>query len=249
MYVDFLLRTLILFSHEIITVSGKDYCETINLFGGKKKTHLIHHGTKEPIFFEKSIARKVLHQKETGKALWIGAVGELQKDEGYAYAIEAFSATQKNNDVLFFIIGEGADRTNLQKKIEELELSSKVFLLGQIKNAGTLLPAFDIFLSPSTEEGLPFSVLEAGYAKLPVIVTGVGGTPEIVTDMKSGILIRPKDSNEIKKAFEYLFSHKKEAVVFGKNLRLDVKKNFPFKKMLRETMTVYEKLLDTTEKK
>ena len=57
------------------------------------------------------------------------------------------------------------------------------------EKAWTLLSAFDIFLLPSITEAFPYAILEAGKVGLPVVATSVGGIPEVIDDMESGILI------------------------------------------------------------
>lgn len=182
----------------------------------------------------------MLYGKDTGESLWIGTIGELHKNKGHTYAIEALKAIQPKYDVLFFVIGEGEEFHALEKMIAGLGLQSRAILAGGRNDAGTLLRAFDFFLFPSVKEGLPYTILEAGLAGLPIIASAVGGIPEVITDMESGILVRPKSPDEIAKAFDFLVSHQKEAVAFGKKLRASVKKKFSFANMLRATFAVYD---------
>jgi glycosyltransferase involved in cell wall biosynthesis len=83
-------------------------------------------------------------------------------------------------------------------------------------------------------------VLEAGYARLPTVATNVGGIPEVVTDMESGILVRPKDSGEITRALNYLLNHKTRRAAMGKALYENVTINFTLEKMVRETIALYK---------
>lgn len=237
--IKFLSWLTILWSHSVITVSERDQREALAFPFVKNKVVLIHNGISETGFFEKNTARKMLYEKDTAESLWVGTIGELHKNKGHKYAIEALAGIQLKHDVIFFIIGEGEERGSLEKMITDLELQSKVILLGNKSDAVSLLPAFDIFLFPSVKEGLPYTILEAGLAGLPVIASAVGGIPEVITDMESGILVRPKSAEEIVKAFDFLLSHKREMTNLGKKLHANVKKNFSFKKMLRETMAAY----------
>jgi glycosyltransferase involved in cell wall biosynthesis len=237
--IKFLSWLTMLWSHLVITVSERDRREARAFPFVKRKIILIHNGIPEISFLEKTAARKMLREENTGEPFWIGTVGELHKNKGHIYLMETLAALQPKHDILLFIIGEGEERGALEKMIAELGLQSKVILSGKKDNAAALLPAFDIFLFPSVKEGLPYTILEAGLAGLPVIASAVGGIPEIITDMESGILVRPKSSEEMVKAFDFLLSHKKEAAAFGKKLRANVKKNFSFKKMLRETIAAY----------
>lgn len=239
--IKFLSWLTMLWSHSVITVSERDKREALAFPFIKKKIILTYNGISEPEFLPKDTARKILCEQNDKNTLWIGTIGELHKNKGHKYAIEALAGILLKHDVMFFIIGEGEERGALLKMITDLGLQSKVILLGNRSDAVALLPAFDIFLFPSVKEGLPYTVLEAGFAGLPVIASAVGGIPEIITDMESGILVRPKSSEEIVRAFAFLLSHKKEAASFGKKLHSNVKKNFSFKKMLRETIAVYDK--------
>ncbi|TRZ52320.1 glycosyltransferase family 1 protein, partial [bacterium] len=205
--IKFLSWLTILFSHAVITVSERDEREALEMPFTKRKIILVHNGIEEPEFLSAEQARESII-KEDGlsvpeNALWIGTIGELHKNKGHIYAIEAFSKLEKTANVLFFIIGEGEERKELQQKINEFGLEKKVFLLGKKDGAPKLLNAFDIFLFPSVKEGLPFAILEAGMAGLPTIASAVGGIPEVITDMQTGMLIRPKNSDEIIRAIDY----------------------------------------------
>jgi glycosyltransferase involved in cell wall biosynthesis len=239
MAIKFLSWLTILWSHSVITVSERDLREGLAFPFVHKKIILIHNGISETEFLPKSEARKMLHKKDMPTALWVGTIGELHKNKGHKYALEALSVLAPKHAVKFFIIGEGEERAALEKTIADLNLQENVFLAGKRDDAAALLGAFDIFIFPSIKEGLPYAILEAGYAGLPVISSAVGGIPEIITDMQSSILVRPKNPDEIVKAFEFLLAHPKEAATFGKKLRSNVKKNFSLKKMLRETIAVY----------
>lgn len=238
--IKFLSWLTILLSHSVITVSERDAREGCAFPFAKNKITLVHNGISETIALSKDAARKMLSPQDTANTFLIGTVGELHKNKGHIYAIEAFNSVQLKYNAIFYIIGEGEERGVLLKKIADLGLQSKVILLGNRKDAVTLLPAFDVFLFPSVKEGLPYTILEAGLAGLPVIASAVGGIPEIIIDMGSGILVRPKSPDEIAKAFDFLLSHPKEATTFGTKLRANVKKNFSLKKMLRETMAIYD---------
>lgn len=241
--IKFLSWLTILWSHSIITVSERDFREGRSMPFTQKKFVLVYNGLSDlPPFSKEEMRKKIsetLQKNIPTDTSWIGTIGELHKNKGHAYAIEALAQISLKHNVAFFLIGEGEERGALEKLIEKLEMGSKIFLLGKKDDAATLLEAFDFFLFPSIKEGLPYAILEAGRAGLPVVASAVGGVPEIITDMNSGILVRPKSPEEIVKAFEYLFAHKKEAAAFGKKLHANVKKNFSIKKMLRETLVVY----------
>ncbi len=243
----FLHWLTVIFSHETILVSralAKDMRHAPFIKG---KLTVVHNGVEDFPIKTRDEARSVLFSSKSPmppNTFWIGAVAELHNNKGLSYAVRAIKKLKDaspNLHFLFVVIGEGEGRKHLEKLIFELGLHENVFLAGYREDAASFLSAFDVFLSSSITEALAFVVLEAGMARLPVIASAVGGVPEIIEDMKSGILIRSKNPEEIAKAFDFLLSHKKEAETFGKKLCANVKKNFSFKKMLCETIAVYDK--------
>ena len=103
------------------------------------------------------------------------------------------------------------------------------------------MKAFDIFVLPSLKEGLPYVILEAGLARLPVIASSVGGIPEIIENGKDGLLVPPANSKELATAIKKLVGNKTLRENLAKNLREKYSKNF-LEKMLRETTSLYKKI-------
>ncbi|MFA6494330.1 MAG: glycosyltransferase family 4 protein [Candidatus Paceibacterota bacterium] len=247
--IKFLSWLTILLSHKVITVSERDEREALSMPFTDKKIALIHNGIKGSSIIERSEARKqimdhfwrkgIAPPERMDQALWIGTIGELHKNKGHAYAIEALSKFPRTENIIFFIIGEGEERNTLEKMVVELDLQEKVIFLGKKDDAASLISAFDIFLFPSVKEGFPFAILEAGMAGIPIIASAVGGIPEIITDMQTGILVRPKNPEEIIRALEYILSHQSSASGFAKKLHAKIKKDFSLAKMFRETEDVY----------
>lgn len=124
----------------------------------------------------------------------VGTIANFYPTKGLEYLIQAADYLNDNKNLIFFIIGDGELRPELEKMIHEKGLESKVFLLGQIPDAYRFLPAFDVFVLPSVKEGFPWVLIEAMSAKLPVIATDVGAVPEIIDDNKNGLLVKPRDS-------------------------------------------------------
>jgi len=253
-FAKFLIKLIswltILWSHKVITVSERDEKEGREMPFAKNKIAPIHNGIADEPHDEKMAAREKifrlsgLPQQERLHYLhdthWIGTVGELHKNKGHTFALSALSKMPKELPFIFVIIGEGEERQSLLSEITALGLAGSVVLIGKRSDASELLSAFDVFLFPSVKEGLPYAILEAGLAELPVIASAVGGIPEVITDMDSGILVRPKDPQEIVKAFEFIFSHPQKMKNFGKRLHSVVKKDFSLTKMCRETAEVYK---------
>ncbi|MCH8889192.1 glycosyltransferase [Patescibacteria group bacterium] len=238
-----------LLSHIVITISHRERVQTIMFpFVSEKKVSMIHIATRSPSFKEKALARAYIIEKSKTKpkkdALWFGSIGELHKNKGYIHALRA-CVILKNVGVNFFytIIGEGEEHARLLEFIHKNDLKDRILLAGNIPTqheGATLLRAFDIFLLPSLKEGLPYVLLEAGCAGLPVIASSVGGVGEIISDQKSGILIKPKDSKALVVAIRLLVSDDSLRAKFGTKLKEKIVTEFSFEHMLEKTVEVYK---------
>ena len=77
------------------------------------------------------------------------------------------------------IVGEGEERSRLEALIQKYHLQDRVKLFGFMP-ASEVLRGFDTFALPSLKEGLPYVLLEAKAAGLPIVANRVGGVGEIL---------------------------------------------------------------------
>ena len=206
-----------------------------------KKITLIRNGVEEIKFINRTIVREALlgrvKLEKQSRKLWLGTIAELHQNKGLEYTIDALSNIKE--PFLYFILGEGEERKNLENLIRERGLQDKVFLVGQVEDAKLYLKAFDIFLLTSIKEGLPYTIHEAGLAGLPVITSHIGGIPDIIDDGKNGILTRIGDPAQISKALEYFISHPEKQKEFGSLLQKKIKKEFSVDEMVKKTIKLY----------
>lgn len=246
--------------HKVIAVS-ETMAKTVHLWPGINKKIIVVKNSIAPsvIYAQKGAAHELGEMNSKVKAfqkadpsmsktLWIGTVAELHPIKGYEYAIKAIHTLNEKlkkehsgkNKIIYTILGEGSDRPRLEKLIKDLELEENVILMGHVKNAAEYIKAFDIFLFPSLSEGLCYALIEAGIASLPCIASSVGGIPEIIDDMKTGILIQPKNEKDIAHAIEFYLTHKDIAKEYGKALHVSVTKRFNFEEMVKNTIASYK---------
>ena len=146
----------------------------------------------------------------------------------------------KHPEIIFIVIGEGEEKDTLEYEIKARGLDQHVFLLGYVDNAAQYLRAFDCFLLSSLKEGLPYVLIEAGFAKLPTIATRVGGCPEIVGHMREGLLIDPAHPDAISDALELLLMDKNKQQQFGEALHHKVITHFGLAYMINQTLQLYD---------
>jgi len=127
-------------------------------------------------------------------------LANLAPHKGQETAIRAVaSLKQQGIPVVCWLAGveRGGSKSysqRLQSLIGALDLGDRVQLLGQRADADELLRAADFFLLPSTNEGLPLSILEAQATKVPVLAAPTAGIPEVVSDGETGFLIPASDA-------------------------------------------------------
>lgn len=228
------LITLLL-SHKVIAVSEFDSIHSP--FGLPVTT--IHIGIAMPTFLPREESRAQIVQAVgiPHDTFVMGTIAELHKNKGLDILVEAFALTKNGHLV---VIGEGEERERLERLIRLKNLKDRVHLVGFIENAAVLLKGFDIFLLPSRKEGLPYTILEAGAAELPVIASIVGGIPEIIDDQLSGILVPAYDPDSLAEALNELMESPATRARYGARLKEKVERYFPLRGMIKKTMEVYE---------
>lgn len=123
-------------------------------------------------------------------------LGLLIPTKGLSDLVQAAEKVSKRGlDVRFAICGEGPERQNLQRLVEDLGLSEMVSLEGWVEDSAktTWLSKSYIFVLPSYKEGMPVAILEAMTFGLPVVSTLVAAIPEIIQEGKEGFLVEPGD--------------------------------------------------------
>jgi len=232
-------------AQRVILVSENDLQKSKWMPFVQRKLTVIHNGISAPDFLDRDNARTALLSHINGApesgVTWCTTVSELTQNKGLSYLIEACAELNKSGiDFVYLIIGDGEKRETLMKQIKKHNLSERVFLTGFIKNASKYIKAFDILSLTSVKEGLPYTLIEAGHAGITVVASNVGGIPEIVSDMQSGMLVKPKNSKEIAEALRYLIDNKEAGKSFGEKLRQSVLSNFSIETMRKKTYTEYK---------
>ena len=232
-------------SHKTIVIAEKELKQGRKMPFVKNKLVLIRNGVSQFGTLEKNIARKKLlelcgHQVSTdlNALLWLGTISELHKNKGLGYVIESLANIKI--PFVFFIIGGGEEKNNLENLIKKYNLEKKVFLTGFQDNANQYLNAFDIFTLTSIKEGLPYTILEAGLAGLPVIASSVGGIPDIIDNKINGILVEKTNVKQITEAIEFMIENPIERKTMGMKLQQKIEKDFSQKQMMEKTIEVYK---------
>ncbi|MEK7642167.1 MAG: glycosyltransferase family 4 protein [Patescibacteria group bacterium] len=237
----------ILLSHITILISEREHRQTLHFPGVKDKLRMITLGIKTPIFMSVDGAKLTVAKQlsmsisDYSKRIALCVIAELHPNKGLPYLIEAMESVTKDHPAaLCAILGDGQDKAALHMMIKERGLEHHVFLMGYIDHAPELLKAFNVFVLPSIKEGLGYVILEAAAASLPVVATTVGGIPEVVEDMRSGVLVQPKNVRELSHAISFMIEHPDERRKYGTALKERVATQFSLEKMITGVESVYK---------
>lgn len=120
-----------------------------------------------------------------------GAVGALVDHKAHHVLVDAMAEVPGG----LVIAGEGPNRAALEARIARLGLGDRVRLLGHLTSPAGLYAAVDVFVHPSTEEGMGQAVVEAMAAGCRVVATTAGGLPEVVGE--TGERVPPGDARAL----------------------------------------------------
>jgi len=210
----------------------------------KKKPSRIYNGLPETFFDEvrNSDTVAALPASGTGDFI-IGSIGRLTRRKGYRYLLAAIHEVSPEIPQLrVWLIGDGEERSWLEREAQRLGIEQKVLFLGQRSDVIQLIKQMDVFVLPSLDEGLPTAILESMACKVPVIATDIPGTREIVTSGFNGWLIPPKDIRALGGAIieTYQLPELREAYAKNAVQQLDT---FSIRSITRQYLDLYTHLL------
>jgi glycosyltransferase involved in cell wall biosynthesis len=186
-------------------------------------------------------ARAALGLPET--AVVLGSVARLDPVKDLETAIGAFARARASFPALaLVIVGDGTERAHLESVASRLNVSEAVTFAGQRDDARRLLAGVDIYVNSSISEGISLTILEAMAAGLPVVATRVGGTPEVVSDSLTGLLVPARQSQAMADALLSLAAQPERRLAMGHEARQTVERHFTIDRMVDEYARSYTRL-------
>jgi len=155
----------------------------------------------------------------------------------------SFEIISKEIDVKLILVGDGPERSALEKISRESKYRNNIYFLGSLKSTKEVLNISDLFFLPSSTESFGLSALEAMACSVPVISTKTGGIPEVVIDGKSGYLSKVGDVKEMSSNAIEILSNENKLSLFKENALKQAMK-FDVKQILPRYEKIYEKCID-----
>ena len=162
--------------------------------------------SKYNILINKNLIKKEMGISEEANLIGLGV--RLTQQKGIKYLLQATKILLEIHPNLYLIIaGEGPLEENLKSQALNLGIAKNVLFLGPRLDIPKILSILDIYVLPSVWEGLPMVILEAMAAGCPVVATKVGGIPEVINSNINGLLVEPRNVEQLVLAIDQLLSN------------------------------------------
>jgi len=186
------------------------------------------------------------------KYITIGMVKRMAPKYGPEFLIKAFAIVNKNyTNLRLILVGGGTQEEELKSLAHSLGITEKCQFVGAVphKDVPRWLNRFDIYCAPSVSESFGVAVVEASACGLPVIVSRVGGLPEVVQNNKTGIIIPPKDVAALARALETLITNEELRKSMGKSGREFVQQFYDWELCVDKMEQLYYQVVDGHKRK
>lgn len=236
------IRSVLNTADRVITPSKSNYDKLMQLDISDKKVHVVYNGYDPNLFKNISTnkAKEKLNLPKDKKIVL--SVGNLELVKGHKYLIEAMKVVIKSEkNITCLVVGSGSQKKYLNSLIDRLSLSDYIKLVGgkPHKEVPLWMNACDVFVLPSLSESFGIVQIEAMACGKPVVATFNGGSEEVIINEKLGILVEPKDVNEL--ANTILKALDKE---WDKDYILNYAKQYSWNTIVKNIIGVYNELLE-----
>ncbi|MBV8690141.1 MAG: glycosyltransferase [Actinobacteria bacterium] len=197
-----------------VSESERDLAAALG-FAPFERIHVIHNGVE---LFPAAGARDV--RQELGipaDARLVASVGRLEHQKAPELFVDAAERLARvAPDTHFLLVGHGPLRHRVEQLVDASGLGPRFHLVPYVREIGTVMSQFDVFVLTSRYEGLPYVVLEAMQACVPVVATDVVGTRDAVVHGVTGVLVPPGEPAAIAEAVRWMLDAPQTAASFGR---------------------------------
>lgn len=175
--------------------------------------------------------------------LVITILTRFSEEKGVPFLLRSIAKLKERTQIPFrlLLVGTGPDFDRDQELVSQLGIDDKVVLTGFRSDTGRLLAASDIYLNSSSSEAMSFAILEAMGAGLPLVLTDVGGNPELVnTGTVSGLLVPYGDEDGYADAIRQLLEDDALRSRFAAASRAKAEREFDLYHLLDKLFEIYQ---------
>lgn len=225
------------FATAVIAVSAEEARHARRIGIPARKLHLVVNGIAGDGLPGRAEARQRLGIGD--RDVCVGFVGRLVRQKAPQRLIEAAAAiAPAHPDLRLCFVGDGPLENELRALAQALGIAGRIVWCGPA-NGQAAMPAFDLFALPSLYEGMPYVLLEAAAAGLPIVAADVGGVRTVVTPGRNGLIAPNWDAAAFAGHLAALAADAPRRAAMGAASR-EVAREFTIERMIAETVAVYQ---------
>jgi len=172
-------------------------------------------------------------------------IGRIAREKGLYETLQGLRlAHELGVDTRLVIAGQGGEEDRLRRYAQALGVGQRVVFAGSVFGADKvkILAGADVMLLPSYSEGLPYALLEAMAAGVPVIATPVGAIPDVVSNGIHGFLVPPRDGKAIAEALVTLAGDRERIGWMSRACRRRIRAAFSIDRLAQELALHYGRI-------
>jgi glycosyltransferase involved in cell wall biosynthesis len=170
-------------------------------------------------------------------------VANFKAHKGHDYLFQAAARVrQEFPHVRFVLVGQGPLEAEIRALVQRRGLEGTVLFAGHRSDVPRVMSASDVFALASLHEGLSIALLEAMAVGTPPVVTDVGGLAEVVTSGRDGLVVPPRQPDELASAIGAMLRDPELRARLGRAARRRAS-NFDIRSSVERAEAVYSRLL------
>ena len=179
----------------------------------------------------------------------IMCVATLTDHKGHTFLLRALPAVlARHPNARLMLAGDGELRQSLEAEARSIGIASAVTFLGYRSDVPDLLKAADLFVLPSHLEGLCSTLIDAMFARVPIVATTAGGIPEVLgststNDPSVARLVPPRDPHALAAVIIDSLNNSAGRQSDVDRAEIRAQRSFPADQMVEKTLAVYEDVL------
>lgn len=175
--------------------------------------------------------KDVKFRRKTGNK--IICVANFHPNKGHSLLLEAFEQVFKSHpNASLLLVGDGKEKTKLTEQIKNYRSRLKIRFMGYREDVFKLLDSADVFILPTSFEGMSNALLEAMACSLPVITSDIPENRELIKSGINGILYNPGDLGDLVNKVNYILDDIKLRNLIGKEARKTIAERFSMDKIV-----------------
>jgi glycosyltransferase involved in cell wall biosynthesis len=226
----------------MVTKSFKENVVSRGIDGNK--VHVITNGVNQELFYPKRKSKSIINKYDLQNKFVISYVGAHGISQNLSTILKVAKSLEKEKDIQFLFVGEGAEKEKLQNSASEKDISNVKFIDSQPKE---MIPEFyntsDLCLIPLKNIELfktfiPSKMFEIMACGVPIVASLEGEAADILNESKAAEVVKPDNAEEIKQAIIKIKNDKVLYKRLTENGPAFVEQNYSRKKLAKEYLEI-----------